>query len=131
MDVAHKLQQITLAVTQNGFVPALKEMPNLSIPPVIVSGIAKLQVLHDLGKRYSSNLRQQMDVIPHQYVGIQLPAVSGLYLLEQRKVSLTVSIIVENHLTLVSTTDDVIKSSREMNTRFPRHEVAISRFDAK
>ncbi len=103
-------------------------MPNLSVPMVIISRIAKLQVLHDLGKRDSSNLYQQMDVISHQYAGIEFPAVFGPHLLEQQKVALTVNVVVENQMPLVSTTDDVIKSSRKMDPGFPCHATSTSRF---
>jgi hypothetical protein len=54
--IQSKLQKITIPVAQNSLVAALKKMPDLSIPSVIVLGIAKLKVLHDLGQWNVANL---------------------------------------------------------------------------
>jgi hypothetical protein len=38
---------------------------------------------------------------------------------KQCKVALAIPIIMENHLPMISTTDDVLKGSRKMNPGFP------------
>ncbi len=58
MDVANKFQKITVPVTHNSLVAALKKMPDLSIPSVILLRLAELEVLHDLGQWDTADLRQ-------------------------------------------------------------------------
>ncbi len=56
MDVPNELQKIIIPLTHNSLVAALKKMPDLSIPSIIVLGIAELKVLHDLGQWNVANL---------------------------------------------------------------------------
>lgn len=49
MEVADQFQEIRLPITEDGLVPALKDMPGLAIAAVVVLAIGKLQRVHRAG----------------------------------------------------------------------------------
>ena len=112
--------------TYNRLIPPLEQMPDLAVSEVIVSRVSKLQVLHDLRKRRYSNFLQQMNMIFHQHISIEFRAISVLHLFKQRQVALAVQIVVENDFPMISTTDDVIKSSRENESEISELQPANS-----
>jgi hypothetical protein len=71
MNITDQFQKIGVFVAEDGFIPTLKEMSLFSVAPVEISGVTKLQPLHDFGQWYGLHLHQQMDMVTHQRIGIQ------------------------------------------------------------
>ncbi len=126
MDVPNELQKIIIPLTHNSLVAALKKMPHLPVSSVILLGIAKLDILHDFRQCNVADLYQKMDVIVHQYEGIELAAKSGWQLFKELEVAFPVLVVAENHLPLIATTHGMIQGSGKMNSGFSRHETSIS-----
>lgn len=76
MNVFYKGQQISVAVAKDGFVPALKEMPHSLVPSIKVHGIALVDTLKDFGERNVLGFNQQVDMVGHKYVGIELKMIA-------------------------------------------------------
>ena len=72
MNIANKLAQIFVALTKNGLVPALENVPDLALLPVIVLAVAGQHSLHDPADRFPLPFDQEMKVIRHQAVCIQI-----------------------------------------------------------
>src|SRR3990170_6190916 len=89
-------------------------MPRLFVPPVPVTREAKQIVLHHLRKRCLADLNQMMNVIAHEHIGVQSVAKSPLALFEKIQITLTISIVFEDRLPLITPTHDVIERADEM-----------------
>jgi len=63
MNVAHQFKQARIAVAQDRFETALKQVPDLAMAPVKSLCAAKLHPLDDLGERYAFRLQEQLDVV--------------------------------------------------------------------
>jgi len=115
MDVTDQFQQISLPITQDRLIPALEEVPNAPMPPVVVLRVSKLCPLHDLGQRNLAGLKQQVDVVGHQHVGIKLKVVPLSVMLQSLQVSSAILLVPEDVLTLVASGDDVVEGALKLN----------------
>ena len=96
-------------------------MANLPIALVEISGISKLEDLHNLRQRSFFGL--QKEVIFHQSVGIEMKGMFLLVFREIRKVGSKIFFVQEYSLSLVSPSNYMVKGGRKMNSRFARHTV--------
>jgi hypothetical protein len=94
---------------------------NLPVSLVEVSGIAKLQNLHNSRQRRLADFQKEVEVGFHQSVGIEMKGMSIFVFKEVRKVGSKVPFIQEYGLSLVSPRNYMIKSGRKMDSRFSRH----------
>jgi hypothetical protein len=78
MDVFEQGQKVSVAIAKNGFVPALEEVPHSLVPAIIVHGVALVHPLEDLGEPDVFCLDQQVNVVGHEYVRIEIKMVSLL-----------------------------------------------------
>jgi hypothetical protein len=76
-------------------------MPLFSVAPVKISGVTKLQRLHNFGQWYDLHLHQQMDMVPHQRIGIQMKPIQEFLFRKKRKIGLKVFIVQGGILPLV------------------------------
>src|SRR3970040_489901 len=121
MDVTHQFQQISPPTTPDPLIPALEEVSNAPMPPVVVLGLSKLCPLHDLGQRNLAGLKQQVDVVGHQHVGIKLKVVPLSVMLYSLKVGSAVLIVSKDVLPLVASDNGMIEGPCKFNPWFPCH----------
>src|SRR3989339_1863907 len=121
MDVTDQFQQISLPITQDRLIPALEEVPNAPMPPVVVLRVSKLYPLHDLGQRNLAGLKQQVDMVGHQHVGIKLKVAPLSVMLYSLKVGSAVLIVSKDVLPLVASGDDMVESALKLNPWFACH----------
>ena len=95
---------------------------------VEISGIAKLEDLHNLRQRTFFDLHKE--VISHQSVGIEMKGIFVFVFREIRKVSSKILFVREYSLSLVSPGNYMIKGGRKMNSRFARHSAIVTTISA-
>jgi hypothetical protein len=78
VDVFDEDQEVSVAVATNGFVPALEEVPCSLVPTVIVHGVALIETLENFGEWDVLCFDQEMNVVGHEYVSIEIKMVSLL-----------------------------------------------------
>lgn len=121
VNVPDQLQQIGIAVTENGFVAPLKEMPRFPIASIVVLRIGELEGLHGPGQRHGSGFDEQVHMVGHQDVGIQGAAVSSPVAFQPFEIRRIVGVLVENVLPAIPPRDHVIEGTGELHPRLPRH----------
>ena len=115
MDVTDQFQQISLPITQDRLIPALEEVSNAPMPPVVVLRVSKLYPLHDLGQRNLAGLKQQVDMVGHQHVGVELKVVSLSVMLQSLQIDAAVFVVPKDILALVASDDDMVESALKLN----------------
>ena len=91
------------------------------MPPVVVLRISKLYPLHYLGQGNIVGLDQQVDVVGHQHVGIELKVIPLSVMLYSLQVGSAVLIVSKDVLPLVASDNGMIEGPRKLNPRFPCH----------
>jgi hypothetical protein len=121
MYVSNELCQVRLTLAKYRFMSALKDMTDMLVAAVIILAVACQHTLHDIAYRLSLSLDQQMQVIRHQAIGIEEEAGLGL-LFGQKLEELSVVICgMEDVAPVIAATHDMVKPSRDLNSRLSRH----------
>jgi hypothetical protein len=71
MNIFHKGQQVSIPITKDGLVSALKQMAHGRIFPIKVHGIALIDALKYFREGDISHFDQQMNMVHHQNIGIE------------------------------------------------------------
>jgi len=87
-------------------------MPYFIVFPVVISRVPELQPLHDLGQRNLARLDQQMNVIAHEHVGINVKAVSLTVFFESFQIVFPIRVAAKDRLALIAPTNRMIKRPR-------------------
>ena len=121
MNVAHQLQKVFIPLTDNRLVTPLKEVADFAVGEVKVLGVGLLKPLHEFGERRSGALKEQMNVIRHEAVGVQ----ADFVLLAVPPKTLQVGIVVppsaEGFLAVVAAHDDVVEQAGGKQARATGH----------
>ena len=125
MDVFKQTEKIRILITQDGLVPALKEVADSTVAAIEVHCVGLIQPLHDFGQRNILRLDQKMDVLVHKNIGIDAAAGTVLVYREEQEVLLEVYGILEYPLLLVAARNDVIEGAGILNARFSRHSAIV------
>ena len=121
MDVFYKGQQISVAVAKDGLVPALEEVSHCLVPSIIVHGIALVDTLKDFGERNVPGFDQQVDMVGHKYVGIELKMIALFVANKDLDKFAIIEGIFKYLLLLVSAGDYMIKGAFVFNSEFSSH----------
>jgi hypothetical protein len=121
VNVADQLQKVSIPVTKNCFVPALKKMADPPVTAVIVLRVCELNALEDFRERRLSGFEQKMNVVGHQNVGVNYKLIALPVVFDSLEVIQPITIVVKDLLPLIATDDDVIECPFEFHPRFPRH----------
>jgi hypothetical protein len=74
MHVAAQAQQIITLLHQKTLVTTLKQMTTRTMPPVEINRVGNQQPMHPVSQIWPVGLRDQMKMIPHQTIGMNLPS---------------------------------------------------------
>lgn len=121
MDVLEKCQKIVVPVTENSLVPTLEEMTNGSVFFVEIHGVALVDALEDFGKRNVLGFDQEMNMVAHENVCVEMAAIAVFVDGQKLKVSLEIRRIFEYFLSLITAGDDVVEGAVKLYPWFPRH----------
>ena len=70
MDISHKGQKVGLLFAEDGSIPVLKEMARTVVTVIVVLGVPGKEFSHEGGNPLSAASDQEMDVILHEYPGV-------------------------------------------------------------
>jgi hypothetical protein len=121
MDIFEERKEIGVAVAEDGFVTALEEMTDGTVSPVEVHRVALVDALKDPGQRDIPCFNQQMDMIVHEDIGIQMVGVTIFIDGQESEIPLKVGRIFKYLLSLVTSRDDMVEGPIKLYPRFPWH----------
>src|SRR5688572_7760604 len=110
-----------MAIAHNGLVAALKQMSYFFVFPVEISRVPQLEPLHDLAQWSLAGFDQQVNVVAHQHVSINVRAVSLPVLFQSLQIVFPVCVATEYHLALIAPANHMVKCSRIFYSRLSRH----------
>jgi hypothetical protein len=116
---------MTVLLHQDCLKPSLKQVSNPTVSFIESLGIDPVQLSHAYGKISIGGINEEMVMILHQAVGMAEPIVPMGNMLKGVQEHLSVLIVFENCLSLVSSARDVIDSAREFYTQRTCHSYTI------
>ena len=99
----------TIALTQDRFVTALEQMANFSVLAVMVLAVGRKQTLHDPADWIVSPFDQQVNVVGHQAVSVEVKRQPVFLAGEQREKLTVVFVQPEDRPTIVTASADVVE----------------------
>jgi hypothetical protein len=123
VDIAYEGLEITIVLDEVGSVASLEEVADACMSPVELLAVVEVHCQHDLRERSGTALDGQMDVIRHEAVREHPESVASPALGETRKIESTIRIVSKDVPALVTTSDDVVKTSRHLDPRSTTHAV--------
>ncbi len=130
MNVSNERKKIFITVTEQGFIPSLKNMTHLVVLSVEILSIGQVDSLHDFGERDISSFYQQMDVVRHEDIRVENEAFLFFVAPDSCKVCSPIFVIDKDILSLVTPDDDVVEGSWEFNTVWSCHKKHCTKLDA-
>jgi hypothetical protein len=121
MDVPDELAKIAFALAKNGLVPALKDMPDAPITPIVILAVSRQKPLHNAPDRFRLPFDQKMNVIRHQAIGIKIERRPLLLLRQQREEFNEIFPRMKYVLPVVAARDHMIQTTLDLNPQFSRH----------
>lgn len=127
MNIAGKLQQITIFIHNDRFEPALEHMPGALTLYIVIHGIRRVELLHDLREIRMRRFKQQMIMVAHQTPGIEPKFILFFCC---RKIVEEFDIVLlaeENLLAVVAAAGYVVQDSLTLQPVCSCHENSVSR----
>jgi hypothetical protein len=119
-DVLRGGEEVPLALDQRGPEAALDDVSFVSVPPVEPGAVASVEVLHPRRDVRLGRREQQVEVVRHQHVAVQLPAVPLPRDLEQLQKPLAIPVVVKQRQLPHTATDDVVNPSSNLRPKRSR-----------
>lgn len=118
LDIAVAAQQVGVAIDEGGFVAAFPERARAAVAIVDVANVTPPQRLHEAGD-LATALRghQQVHVVGHQYIGVNLAAVAQRDFPEVLQIAMPIGIGEEAGLAIVAALDNVLGNAGEVDAR--------------
>ncbi len=126
MQVAYQCKQVFVLITKKGFVASLKEMPHRSVFLIEISGIGKIEELHDARNRGLLRFNEKVNMVDHKDISIKSEVALFFVMLQAVQILKPVLIIVKDVLFPVPSDNDMIKSAGELYTRWSCHKKRIA-----
>jgi hypothetical protein len=128
VDVGHARQQITIGLNERGAVAPFPQRAGARVHFVEHLHIAAADCLHHLGQTLICLWReQQMQVIAHQHIGVDVDLVHAALLEQQIEHALVISNSAKNVLPVVAPQDDVVRVAGDGETREASHLLMVIR----
>lgn len=127
MDVLEQGEKICILIAENGLVPALKQVSDRAVSSIEVKGVALVNALKNLRKGDALCFDQKMDVIAHQYIGVEAAVITVFIDREYLEVFLAVRNVLKYFLLLVSSGDYVIERAIEFDSGLSCHNERIAK----
>jgi hypothetical protein len=115
MQISAYFQQITLSLYYGALKSALKQMPDQLMPPIKVDRVRGLELMHPLGKISLGRRRHQLEMIHHEDVTVHFYPVALCPFGQVVEKLGPISVIPENLFLSISTRNDVVHRSGELN----------------
>ena len=122
VNIFQQAKQVCFPIAQDRFITALEKMADGLILVVKVQCVALIDTLKDLREWRIAGFEQEMDVVAHEHIGIQMIMIAVSIDEEELKKFIVVGGFFEDLLALVPTRDHVIKCAFKLDAGFPWHE---------
>ena len=121
VDVAHQCRQVSIRLAEDCFIPPLKQMAHLTILSVVILAVGSQQPMHHAAARVVPHLGQQMNMIRHQAIRMNVKGQFRFLALEQaQKLEMVIGRL-EYPLAIIPTRDQVVKPTSYFDSRLPGH----------
>ena len=90
-------------------------MANPVVAPVKGRGVTDIEMAHELGEIGPLGSDQQMEMIVHQHVGMELDLINAQGILELGQKHLTVGVVAVDRFALIATAGDVKKTAGQLD----------------
>ena len=121
VDVAHQCRQVSIRLAEDCFIPPLKQMAHLTILSVVILAVGSQQPMHHAAARVVPHLGQQMNMIRHQAIRMNVKGQFRFLALEQaQKLEMVIGRL-EYPLAIIPTRDQVVKPTSYFDSRLPCH----------
>ena len=121
VNVSHQLGKICVRLAKYRFMPPLQQMPRPAVLAVVILCVARQHPMHDPPDIVSPPLDQQMNVIGHQAVGVQIEWQLCLLIGQQCEKLLPVLRRMKNVSPLNPSRYHMIKRALDLYPRFSSH----------
>ena len=127
VDVAAAAQKIVFAIDQAGLVPTFPQRSGARVARVELPDIAPAELLHQAtcGTHFGRRC-QQVDVVVHQYIGVQRAARGEQRLPQQLAIAGAISVVEEAAKAIASTLHDVLRNAWQVESRLAGHVHSIA-----
>jgi len=116
VDVPHKLRQVLIRLTEYRLVAPLKQVTHLSVFPIVVLAVAGQHAMHHSADWIFAAFDQQVNVVGHQAVGVEVEGQLRLLLGKQGKQLEIVILRAEDELSIVAARNDVVEAALEFDS---------------
>jgi hypothetical protein len=127
MNVTDKLSEVLIALAENCLVASLKQVAGLSVLAIVILAVGCQQPLHDSADGVLLSLDQQMNVIGHEAVGVEVEREPGFLMSELNEESVVIIVGTEDELAVIAASDDVIEPALDLDSRFAHRDRSLPR----
>ncbi len=129
VDVAADFQEVALLLDQMALEPSLEQVPRPAMPPVEITCIAAVEILHAGRQIRLGCLDEQMVVIAHEHERMEPPAVHFDGSPEPVESLVAVRIVSDNRFSFVPSRHHMIQRPGELNSQRPCHAPTLAETD--
>ena len=108
LDVAEDRQEVVVVLDDGALEPALPDVAAAVVAAVVALGVGDEQALHDPADRRLAGADQQMDVVGHEAVAVELERLPLLQVGEGLEEGGVVVVVEEDRCAVVAAVDDVV-----------------------
>ena len=116
VDVSAYFEEVPVLFHDLAMETSLKEMAGATMPPVEVTGIASIEILHPRGEIGFRGLDEEMIVIPHENERVQSPSIRLDRPPQPVKPSLTVRVVEHDVLLRIPARSNMVDRTSELDS---------------
>lgn len=123
MNVITYLSQIfpSAPIHQERLVTSAKQMPRKAVPPIEALRVGTQKPLHSGAQIASGRLHDQMKMISHQAIGMNLPTCPAAGAFQNLEKQLSIRIVSDNGFSPVAPAQHMIEGARILNSQWSSH----------
>ena len=125
MNIADKFRQILIGLTQDRLVATLQQVSDIAISPIVILTIPAQQPVHDPAYWILLALDQQVNVVKHEAVGIEIERKPRLLRFQQSEHLRIILVRTEDALPIVAASDYLVEPALDFDSSFARHAAGI------
>ena len=126
LDVAEDRQQMVVVLNDGALEPTLPDVAAAVVASVVALGVGDEQALHDPADRGLQGANQQVHVIGHEAIAIELERPALLQVADRLQECLVIPVVEEDRCAVVAAIDDVVDETVADRSKWSGHEVRIA-----
>jgi hypothetical protein len=126
MEVPANFDKMGIRINENSLVATLKKVSSPSVSAIEINSVGSIESMHEDIEVALWGRKQEVEVVFHQDVSMNLNSISLHTASEQFEEFLSISPVEENRLSFVSPASHVVPSTRELYAQRASHEETLS-----